>query len=33
MKQGMDVTVVHIMDTLMERQLDKPAAKNACKNP
>lgn len=27
MKQGMDVTVVHIMDTLMERQLDKPAAK------
>lgn len=27
MKQGMDVTVVHIMDTLMERQLDEPAAK------
>jgi nitrite reductase (NADH) large subunit len=27
MKQGMDVTVVHLMDTLMERQLDKPAAK------
>ncbi|HIP94840.1 MAG TPA: NAD(P)/FAD-dependent oxidoreductase [Leucothrix sp.] len=27
MKQGMDVTVVHIMDTLMERQLDAPAAK------
>jgi len=27
MKQGMDVTVVHIMDTLMERQLDDPAAK------
>ncbi|MEA3302628.1 MAG: nitrite reductase large subunit NirB [Pseudomonadota bacterium] len=27
MKQGMDVTVVHIMDRLMERQLDKPAAK------
>ncbi len=27
MKQGMDVTVVHIMDTLMERQLDTPAAK------
>jgi len=26
MKQGMDVTVVHLMDTLMERQLDKPAA-------
>lgn len=26
MKQGMDVTVVHIMDSLMERQLDKPAA-------
>ncbi|MCO6411819.1 MAG: NAD(P)/FAD-dependent oxidoreductase [Thiogranum sp.] len=25
-KQGMDVTVVHLMDTLMERQLDKPAA-------
>jgi len=23
----MDVTVVHIMDSLMERQLDKPAAK------
>ncbi len=27
MKQGMDVTVIHIMDRLMERQLDKPAAK------
>ena len=26
MKQGMDVTVVHIMDTLMERQLDEAAA-------
>jgi NAD(P)H-dependent nitrite reductase large subunit/NAD(P)H-dependent nitrite reductase small subunit len=26
MKQGMDVTVVHIFDTLMERQLDKVAA-------
>ncbi len=26
MKQGMDVTVVHIHDTLMERQLDAPAA-------
>ena len=26
MKQGMDVTVVHIMDSLMERQLDKTAA-------
>lgn len=26
MKQGMDVSVVHLMDTLMERQLDKPAA-------
>jgi len=25
MKQGMNVTVVHLMDTLMERQLDKPA--------
>ncbi len=25
-KQGMEVTVVHLMDTLMERQLDKPAA-------
>jgi nitrite reductase (NADH) large subunit len=25
LKQGMDVTVVHLMDTLMERQLDKPA--------
>ncbi len=24
--QGMDVTVVHLMDCLMERQLDKPAA-------
>lgn len=26
MKSGMDVTVVHLLDTLMERQLDKPAA-------
>jgi len=26
MKCGMDVTVVHLMDSLMERQLDKPAA-------
>ncbi|MGQ0528995.1 MAG: NAD(P)/FAD-dependent oxidoreductase [Panacagrimonas sp.] len=26
MRQGMDVTVVHVTDTLMERQLDKPAA-------
>jgi len=26
MKQGMEVTVVHLMDTLMERQLDAPAA-------
>ncbi len=26
MKNGMDVTVVHLLDTLMERQLDKPAA-------
>jgi len=26
MQQGMSVTVVHIMDTLMERQLDDPAA-------
>ncbi len=26
MKQGMDVTVVHLMDRLMERQLDDPAA-------
>lgn len=26
LKQGMDVTVVHLMDSLMERQLDKPAA-------
>ena len=25
LKQGMDVTVVHLMDSLMERQLDKPA--------
>lgn len=24
--RGMDVTVVHLLDTLMERQLDKPAA-------
>ena len=27
MKQGMNVSVVHLLDTLMERQLDKPAAK------
>ena len=26
MKNGMEVTVVHLMDILMERQLDKPAA-------
>jgi nitrite reductase [NAD(P)H] large subunit len=26
MKQGMSVTVVHLLDTLMERQLDRPAA-------
>jgi len=26
MKGGMDVTVVHLLSTLMERQLDKPAA-------
>ena len=26
MKQGMQVTVVHLLDTLMERQLDAPAA-------
>jgi len=26
MKNGMEVTVVHLLDTLMERQLDKPAA-------
>ncbi|MCG6976799.1 MAG: nitrite reductase large subunit NirB [Acidiferrobacterales bacterium] len=26
LKNGLDVTVVHLMDTLMERQLDKPAA-------
>ncbi|WP_341919335.1 NAD(P)/FAD-dependent oxidoreductase [Hydrocarboniphaga effusa] len=25
-RNGMDVTVVHVMDSLMERQLDKPAA-------
>ncbi len=25
-KQGMNVTVIHLLDTLMERQLDKPAA-------
>ena len=25
MKQGMEVTVVHLVDTLMERQLDKTA--------
>ncbi len=27
MKQGMDVTVVHLTDALMERQLDEPAAR------
>src|SRR5210317_1237339 len=27
MEQGMSVTVVHLMDTLMERQLDKPASR------
>lgn len=26
LRQGMEVTVVHMMDSLMERQLDKPAA-------
>ncbi|WP_455216977.1 FAD-dependent oxidoreductase, partial [Kaarinaea lacus] len=26
MKNGMEVTVIHLLDTLMERQLDKPAA-------
>ena len=26
MRQGMNVTVVHVMDALMERQLDKPAS-------
>ena len=26
MKNGMDVSVVHLMDSLMERQLDKPAS-------
>ena len=26
MRQGMEVTVVHVMDSLMERQLDKPAS-------
>jgi nitrite reductase (NADH) large subunit len=26
MKQGMEVIVVHLLDTLMERQLDKPSA-------
>ena len=26
LRQGMQVTVVHLLDTLMERQLDKPAA-------
>jgi nitrite reductase (NADH) large subunit len=26
LKQGMDVTVVHLLDTLMERQLDRAAA-------
>jgi len=32
MQQGMSVTVVHIMDTLMERQLDRPAAEMLRKN-
>ncbi len=32
MQQGMSVTVVHLMDTLMERQLDPPAAKMLQKN-
>ncbi len=27
LRQGMNVSVVHVMDSLMERQLDKPAAK------
>ncbi len=27
MRQGMDVTVVHVTDTLMNQQLDKPAAR------
>jgi nitrite reductase (NADH) large subunit len=26
MKQGMEVTIVHLLDSLMERQLDKPAS-------
>lgn len=26
LRQGMEVTVIHVMDSLMERQLDKPAA-------
>lgn len=26
MKQGMDVTIIHLMNRLMERQLDKPSA-------
>lgn len=26
LKQGMEVSVVHLLDTLMERQLDQPAA-------
>jgi nitrite reductase (NADH) large subunit len=26
LRQGMEVTVIHLMDSLMERQLDKPAA-------
>ncbi|HEY8026031.1 MAG TPA: FAD-dependent oxidoreductase [Burkholderiaceae bacterium] len=26
LRQGMDVTIVHVCDSLMERQLDKPAA-------
>ncbi len=32
MQQGMSVTVVHIMDILMERQLDRPAAEMLRKN-
>ncbi len=32
MQQGMNVKVVHIMDTLMERQLDEPAAKMLSKS-
>ncbi len=30
LRQGMEVTVVHVTDTLMERQLDKPAARLLC---